>query len=124
MDLLEDQFDETGNQIDQRKPRIEALAQQAVENTNLLWQELAWLVTTKAQNGFTFGFELGTRDKQFGLLPRLIEAQRNAGKDTSVFFVGGYFRAIYQNDRQKWPAGSIRMPASRSRWRYTWKKCR
>ncbi|HXL08998.1 MAG TPA: hypothetical protein VN966_02140, partial [Candidatus Bathyarchaeia archaeon] len=102
MDLLEDQFDEEGKQINQTKPRLEALAQQIVENNELIRPELGWLVTTEAQNGFVFGYELGKRDTAFGLLPILVDAQRNAAENASAFFLGGYFRGIYEREIEQW----------------------
>jgi len=102
MDLLEDKFDEQGRQVDQTQPRIEELARQALENGGLLRAELNWLVTTDAQNGYWFGYELGKRDKVFSLLPILLEAQRNASENVSGYFLGGYFRALFEKDREKW----------------------
>lgn len=102
MDLLEDKFDEKGNYVDQTQPRIEELAVRAFENNELLKPELAWLVTIEAQNGYRFGCELGKRDRDFSLSPILLEAQRKTGENTSVFFLGGYFRAIFEENQQKW----------------------
>jgi len=102
MDLLEDKFDGEGNYVDQTQPRIEELARQAIENNNLLRPELAWLVTTEAQNGYRFGYEVGKRDKGFLLLPTLLEAQRRAGENATVYFLGGYFRALFETDHQEW----------------------
>jgi hypothetical protein len=87
MDLLEDKFDEEGRHINQTNTRLEALAQQIVEDNELIRPELGWLVTTEAQNGFVFGYELGKKDKGFALLPKLVDAQRNAGDKTSAFFL-------------------------------------
>ena len=102
MDLLEDKFDEKGNHVDQTQPRIEELAVRAVENNELLKPGLAWLVTIEAQNGYRFGYEIGKRDRDFSLSPILLEAQRKTGENTSVFFLGGYFRAIFEKNQQKW----------------------
>ncbi len=102
MDLLEDRFDQEGNYVDQTQPRIEELATQAIEKSDLLRPELDWLLTTEAQNGYRFGYELGKRDMDFSLLPILLEAQRRAGKSASVYFLGGYFRALFEKDQQKW----------------------
>ncbi|MCK4735619.1 MAG: hypothetical protein KAT65_24405, partial [Methanophagales archaeon] len=102
MDLLGDKFDEKGNRVDQTQPRIEELARQAVENNDLLQPEFKWLVTTEAQNGYLFGYELGKRDKDFSLLPTLLEAQRNAGVNASVYFLGGYFRALFEKNQESW----------------------
>ncbi len=102
MHLLEDRFDEHGNQVDQTQPRIEKLAQQAVENSNLLRSELNWLVTIDVQNGYRFGYELGMRDKDFSLLPILLEAQRRTTENASVDFLGGYLRALFERNRERW----------------------
>ncbi|MCK4734777.1 MAG: hypothetical protein KAT65_20150, partial [Methanophagales archaeon] len=102
MDLWGDKFDEKGYRVDQTQPRIEELARQAVENNDLLQPELEWLVTTEAQNGYLFGYELGKSDKDFSLLPTLLEAQRNAGVNASVYFLGGYFRALFEKKQVRW----------------------
>ena len=102
MDLLEDKFDENRNHVDQAQPRIEKLAQQAVDTPSLLQSELYWLVTTEAKKGYQFGHELGKRDDGFALLPTLLDAQRNAGENASVYFLGGYFRAIFDSNVAEW----------------------
>ena len=102
MDLLEDKFDEDYNHVDQAQPQIEKLAQQAVDSSSLLQSELYWLVTVEAKNGYSFGNELGKRDDGFTLLPTLLEAQRNAGENASVYFLGGYFRAIFDSNVAEW----------------------
>lgn len=102
MDIVEDYYDEEGNQVNQIQLQIEALALQAIENNNLLKSELEWLVTTEAQNGYRFGYELGRKDNNFSLLPILLKVQRNANKNPSVNFLGGYFRIIFEKDRVRW----------------------
>jgi hypothetical protein len=102
MDLLEDSFDEQGNRVDQVKSHIEELAQQVIENPQLLQPELQWLVTDEAQNGYRFGYALGQRDSSFSLLPNLLEAQRHATINPSVFFLGGYLRVLFEKDQAHW----------------------
>lgn len=102
MDVFEDKFDENGKQVDQAQPEIEKLAEQSINNNELLKQELNWLVTTKAENGFRFGYELGKRDMNFSLFPMLLEAQRNASRNASVYFLGGYCRVISERSPQEW----------------------
>ena len=102
MDLLEDQFDEDGNHVDQAQPQIEKLAQQGVENPTLLQSELSWLVTTEAKKGYDFGYELGKRDDAFAFQHTLLDAQRNVEADASVSFLYGYFRAIYEKNVTQW----------------------
>ncbi len=102
MDLLEDKFDKDYNHADQAQPQIEKLAQQAIDRPSLLQSELYWLVTVEAKNGYRFGNELGKRDDGFDLLPTLLDAQRSAGENASVYFLGGYFRAIFDSDVAEW----------------------
>jgi len=84
-----------------RKKEIEDLAKQSL-NVDLLKSELKWLVTTNAKNGYKFGYELGKLDKNFQLLPTILEEQKNAANNTSGFFLGGYFLAIFEKDVKKW----------------------
>lgn len=102
MVLLEDRFDEHGNHVDQTQPRMEELAHQAVEDIELLRPELDWLMTTEAQNGYRYGYELGKIDKDFSLLSMLLEAQRRTAENASAYFLSGYFRAVFENDQEKW----------------------
>ena len=102
LNLLEDKFDEDRNYVDQAQPQIEKLAQQVVDTPFLLQPELDWLVTIEAQNGYDFGCELGKRDDGFTLLPTLLDAQQNAGENASVYFLSGYFRAIFDENVLQW----------------------
>jgi hypothetical protein len=103
MDLLEDKFDE-GEHTDKAQPKIEALADDAIATPELLKPELTWLVTDDAKNGFNFGFSLGVRDHEFSLLPDLIDSQRHATANASVFFLGGYLRALRERSADAWEA--------------------
>ncbi len=102
MDVLEDYFDEEGNHVDQVQLHLEGLAQQVIDTPQLLQAELQWLVTTEAQNGFRFGYELGQRDFSFSLLPTLLAAQRYATENPSVFFLGGYLRVLFEKEQARW----------------------
>ena len=102
MDLLEDKLEENKDGKDRVQPHLEILAQQASEEPTLLQAELSWLVTTEAKNGYKFGYELGKRDTGFCLLPTLLDAQRNAVDNASVYFLGGYFRVIFEKDLAQW----------------------
>ncbi|MYG07932.1 hypothetical protein F4167_15235, partial [Candidatus Poribacteria bacterium] len=102
MDLLEDKLKENEDGADRVQPHLEILAQQASEDPTLLQAELSWLVTTEAKNGYKFGYELGKIDKGFCLLPTLLDAQRNASDNASVYFLGGYFRVIFEKDLAQW----------------------
>ena len=100
--LLEDKYDADGKPVDPVKSHLETLAQQAVEDHCLLQSELHWLVTIEAKKGYHFGYELGKRDDNFCLLPTLLDAQRNAEEKVSFSFLGGYFRAIFEESLPLW----------------------
>ena len=102
MNLLVDAFDENEDYLEQGHPQIHVLAQQAVEAPDLLQSELPWLVTSEAHNGYAFGYQLGKKDDGFVMLPTLLEAQRNAGENASAFFLGGYFRALFESNVTGW----------------------
>ncbi|MGA2315056.1 MAG: hypothetical protein ABSG71_01580 [Thermodesulfobacteriota bacterium] len=102
MDLLEDQFDEEGKQVDKVQPKIEELAEQAIKDNSLLESELPWLITAEAQNGYRFGYEVGKRDAGFKLMDLLLKTQREASGDASAYFLGGYFRALFEKDQNMW----------------------
>jgi hypothetical protein len=102
MDVLTDKFDEEGNIVDIVSPQIKKLAQQAINDKKLLFAELPWLVTTQAQNGFKFGYELGEVDKDYSLLSLLLNAQRNAGVNISLFFLSGYLNSLYYENEDAW----------------------
>ncbi len=101
MDLLEDKFDEDGKSIDAAELYIKRLVEDAIDNVQLLKPELRWLITHEAQNGFRFGYELGKKDKDFSLLPMLLDAQREAKKNASDYFLGGYLRALFERDKPR-----------------------
>ena len=102
MNLNIDAFDENENYFEEGHPQIQALAQQAVEEPHLLQSELQWLVTAEAHNGYAFGYQLGKKDNGFVILPVLLDAQRKAVENASVFFLGGYFRALFEGNIAAW----------------------
>ena len=102
MNLRVDAFDENKNYFEQGHPQVHALAQQATENPSLLQAELPWLVTTEATNGYVFGYQIGKRDDGFTMIPTLLGFQRKAREDRSAYFLGGYFRALFEGDVAKW----------------------
>ena len=102
MSLLIDEFDEDDNYLKHGHPKIQSLAEQVVETPKLLESELQWLVTTQAQNGNRFGYEIGKRDNGFQLFPLLLDAQRNVNENASESFLGGYFHAIFDHSVEEW----------------------
>ena len=102
MDLIEDELLEHEDGVDRIQPYLETLAKQSIKNPILFQPELPWLVTTEAENGNKFGYELGKVDESLSLLPMLFDAQRNAGENASAYFFGGYFHAIFDRDLTLW----------------------
>ena len=102
MDIFLDHFDENGNQVDQAAALIEQLARQVIEDPKRLCSELDWLVTAQAKKGYRFGYEIGRQDGGFSLLSCIIEAQSLAEEEPSLYFLGGYLRALFEQDPQEW----------------------
>ena len=63
MDLLEDKIDRDGNETDPTASEIERLAKELLENPHALEEELSWLITHEAKNGYKFGYALGQLDE-------------------------------------------------------------
>ena len=102
MALRIDQFDENKHNLKEGHTEIHSLAQQAVDTPNLLESELHWLVTSEAKDGYRFGYQLGKKDNNFSLLSTLLNAQRNVEDNGSTYFLGGYFRVIFEKDLAQW----------------------
>ncbi|MDB5181164.1 MAG: hypothetical protein JWO54_927 [Candidatus Saccharibacteria bacterium] len=102
MDLLEDHFTEDGERSEDANGKIKYLAEETIKNSKQLEKELNWLTTNKPQNGFKFGYELGVLDDTYSLFDVLVEAQKKTKNDASLFFIGGYIRAIRERDIDKW----------------------
>jgi hypothetical protein len=102
MDMLEDDHDEEGPQAGLGERRINELAQKAAQSKELLTPELEWLATSEAEKGLQFGYQLGLADVNFEFLPVLIEAHQNAAEKTNVYFLSGYFRALFERNQPKW----------------------
>ena len=102
MDVFEDNFDEEGNQVDQTKSHIEDLVRQTMREPSLLDSQWHWLLTNEAKNGYSFGYEVGKADAEFKLLPKFLQAQSDVGEKGTPYFLGGYFRALYEGDPKRW----------------------
>lgn len=102
MDLLEDRYNENGTESDDRQVVLVELAKQSVTTPDLLIPELNWLVTTEAENGYSFGYELGKTDIANALLERISHAQRMCQSNCSLLFLSGYGRSTYERDPLTW----------------------
>ena len=72
-----------------------------ISGTSKIWSFL-WLVTDKAANGYLFGYELSKLDEHFQLLPEFLAAQRRLQEKRTGFFLGGYFRGLFERNRDQW----------------------
>jgi hypothetical protein len=99
--LISDLFTPDGERTDYKKERIEALADEAIKDTALLIPELRWLVTTEAEAGHHFGYELGLRDKGLTLLAELVAAQRDEQTNASLLTLSGYIRAAASQNAEE-----------------------
>jgi hypothetical protein len=103
MDFLEDYFHD-GKKHDRGwvESKIRELAEKAIENPDILESEYSWLTTDKAERGYQFGYELGKLDTNFSFLEKLIEKQRKTGDNGSVYFLGGYFKVLFEKNTLLW----------------------
>lgn len=103
MDLLDDYFP-VNDKYDETviNEKIEQMANEVINNSALLESEYHWLMTDKAKRGSKFGYLLGKLDIDHIILNRMIEEQNRVQKDGSAFVLGGYFKAIYENDIELW----------------------
>ena len=128
LELLVDQFDEDGQQVDKAQQHIEGLAFRAIEEPGLLRAELDWLVTKRATAGHRFGYELGKRDSEQPFLPHILNAQAAAGDDADLSFLGGYFRALAERDPGEWESllDRLTQDTSQAEWvvELTWRSGR
>jgi len=102
MNLISDLFDDDGKRVDTVTFQVRSLAKQAADDKNLLIPELSWLVTTEAQNGFQFGYELGQIDEDNSIIQPLLKAQSEIDDNLSLLFLGGYFKSLFERDEKEW----------------------
>jgi|Deesub1362A_J573_1020465.scaffolds.fasta_scaffold03337_4 hypothetical protein len=103
MDLLEDYFQE-GDKYDTKwiESNIKKLAERVINNPDMLDPEYSWLLTNKAKRGYLFGYHLGKLDSNFLFLNKLLKKYKKVGENISVYFLGGYFKAIFERDIAFW----------------------
>ena len=102
MDLLVDKYDQDGKVTNANVTKIKELAQTCFEKPDLLRAEFSWLVTDKASNGYLFGYELSKVDTNLTLLSDLLAAQAQPLERRTGFFLGGYLRAIFERNVERW----------------------
>jgi len=101
MDIFLDRGLGTKSRDGVRRKEIDELASKSLDPQNL-GPELEWLVTDRAKYGFVFGYELAKKDHSYSLLKTILGALRKSEGRGNGFFVGGYFRRIFEKDVKKW----------------------
>lgn len=101
MNMLEDRYDENSERPEKLETILNHLAIRSVESPSLLRPHIDWLSTHDAENGYQFGYALGTQDTGFKLLETLLEGARSIS-EPSAFFLGGYLKALFEADRERW----------------------
>ncbi len=104
MDLLQDEIDRDGNEVNKTAEDIRRLASDALTSPDDLRSELPWLVTEEARNGYRFGYALSQQDTGSAAWPDILKAWQDAGDDAHDYFVGGYLRAIFERNPLRWEA--------------------
>lgn len=102
MSILEDSYDMEGNKIDYGQRKLEELAILALEQPSLLHDQLNWLVSAEAENGYRLGYELGIRDTEFSQLDAISSAQTEVKDNPSLLFLSGYLRALFELEIETW----------------------
>ena len=124
-DLFEDRLDREEDRVDRKLEELQQLAEESLDNPELLQREMDWLTTTRTADGHRFGYELSRIDEDFSLLDALIQAQLRTEEEFSLFFLGGYFAAIAERDTDLWEdqIGALAARADTQTWvsRLTWR---
>ena len=102
MDLVEDQIDRAGNEIDRTAVDIRTLAEEALAAPDILVPELRCLVTREAKNGYRFGYALAQMDVERSTWEKIRDAYVSAGDEADGYFVGGYLRAVFEREPAAW----------------------
>jgi hypothetical protein len=100
--FIEDHYDANRNYTDQSDLIFQQLAEKVLENPKLLNPELGWLVTSNQYKTTYFGNTLGKFDVNNIFLSPIIEAIDKENQFGELYFLGGYFRALFERDYRNW----------------------
>lgn len=100
--LLEDKFDDQGNLTNSEVEKIKSLASQAIANPHLVQQELKWLVTDEAKDGYSFGAALAEQDTRLIFWPSIFSSWSSVGSKAHDFFIGGYLHGVFVRAPIQW----------------------
>ncbi len=102
MRLIEDEFDGHKKDKEHIEGEVKRLVDEAINDPPIMLNELNWLVTTRAERAYEFGYKLGQMDTKRLFLQPLLEALRSSENDTSATIVGVYLRALNEADNELW----------------------
>jgi hypothetical protein len=102
MDLKEDYLHNGRYDEGWMKQKVQEIAAVIIVHPEYLEAEYDWLISSDNKRVYTFGRELGLLDSDFSLLPALSSAYKYSKKSQNANFLGGYFRAMFERNPQKW----------------------
>jgi hypothetical protein len=96
--LLEDHLEENREIVEKV---VRKLVDESIKSPEKLNNELKWLVTNEAENGYTFGQILGESDKEYYWLDKILQALKESA-NPSVLFLGGYLSSVKSKNEDLW----------------------
>ena len=96
--LLEDELKEKKEKVERI---VRKLVEESIKSPEKLKDELNWLVTNEAENGYMFGKILGELDREYYWLDIILQTIKES-EDPSVYFLGGYLSSIKSRDEKLW----------------------
>lgn len=96
--LLEDQLKENRENVEKI---VRQLVEESIRSPDKLEDQLEWLVTNEAENGYVFGRILGELDTEYYWLNTILNATKES-ENPSAFFLGGYLSSIKSRDEDLW----------------------
>jgi hypothetical protein len=109
--VRDDDVDEQGNLSHRSVAEIEALAEQAAAQGELLGPELPWLVMDRTDRSHPFGRQLSRRDPEALWLGPILRAQEAARDQGTALFLGGYLVAQIEQSPAWWESAVLRIAA-------------
>jgi len=96
-----DRYDEPGKTSLKYQQSLEQLAIASLHKNIEFQQELDWLVSRDARNGYEFGLALAKYDVSCSLLQTIINAQRESYDHSSLAFLNGYLANLPYEVREQ-----------------------
>lgn len=102
MYLSEDFVGDSDARTRQQQTKFQELIIDSFDHLEQLRQEIPWLVTDSAINGYQFGYALAKRDSKFHLLAEIVDCQKNVVGVSGLYFLAGYLRGVSEFHPQSW----------------------